>query len=173
MYIPYVLVGEKPPCLLTIAVKTANWSFVSKLRLEQHFQISLSNIAYRSNVISDKNCAKLEVYGLWYILRLSLYPQKRMDLGDQKCYGPYRHLIVSVRDQQRCPLTTPVAKNYLGIDQECNSQGYEGYKVSVNYVYNIIRVLLCWWYYQGTYWEVDLSFIDRTSYHMIVACQID
>ena len=165
MYIPYVLVGEKPPCLLPIAVKTANWSFVSKLRIEQHF--------YRSNVISDKNCAKLEVYGLWYILRLSLYPQKRMDLGDQKCYGPYRHLIVSVRDQQRCPLTTPVGKNYLGIDQECNSQGYEGYKVSVNYVYNIIRVLLCWWYYQGTYWEVDLSFIDRTSYHMIVACQID
>ena len=182
MYIPYVLVGEKPPCLLPIAVKTANWSFVSKLRIEQHFQISLSNIAYRSNVISDKNCAKLEVYGLWYILRLSLYPQKRMGLGDSppppplpqtKCYDPYRRLIVSVRDQQRCPLTTTAGKNYLGIDQECNSQGYEGYKVSVNYGYNIIRVLLCWWYYQGTYWEVDHSFIDRTSYYMIVACQID
>ena len=28
-------------------------------------------------------------------------------------------------------------------DQECNSQGYEGYKVSVNYVYNIIGLLLC------------------------------
>ena len=55
----------------------------------------------------------------------------------------YRHLIVSVRDQQRCPLTTPAGKNYLGIDQECNSQGYEGYKVSVNYVYNIIGLLLC------------------------------
>ena len=59
--------------------------------------------------------------------------------AQSKCYDPYRHLIVSVRDQQPCPLTTPVGKNYLGIDQECNSQGYEGYKVSVNYVYNIIR----------------------------------
>ena len=64
-------------------------------------------------------------------------------LPQTKCYDPYRRLIVSVRDQQRCPLTTAAGKNYLGIDQECNSQGYEGYKVSVNYVYNIIRVLLC------------------------------
>lgn len=144
------MVGEKPPCLRPTAVKTENWGFVSKLRIEQLFQISLSNIAYRSNVISDRNCAKLEVYGLWYILRLSLYPQKRVDLGDSpplpqtKCYDPYRHLIESVTDQQRCRLTTPVGKNCLGIHQECNSQGYEGYKVSVNYVYNIIRVLL-WW----------------------------
>ena len=64
-------------------------------------------------------------------------------LPQTKCYDPYRRLIVSVRDQQRCPLTTTAGKNYLGIDQECNSQGYEGYKVSVNYGYNIIRVLLC------------------------------
>ena len=64
-------------------------------------------------------------------------------LPQTKCYDPYRRLIVSVRDQQRCSLTTTAGKNYLGIDQECNSQGYEGYKVSVNYVYNIIRVLLC------------------------------
>ena len=63
--------------------------------------------------------------------------------AQSKYYDPYRHLIVSVRDQQRCPLTTPAGKNYLGIDQECNSQGYEGYKVSVNYVYNIIGLLLC------------------------------
>ena len=63
--------------------------------------------------------------------------------AQSKCYDPYRHLIVSVRDQQRCPLTTPAGKNYLGIDQECNSQGYEGYKVSVNYVYNVIGLLLC------------------------------
>lgn len=149
MYIPCVLVGEKPPCLRPIAVKTANWSVVSKLRIEQLFQISLSNIAYRPNVISDKNCAKLVVYGLWYILRLSLYPQKRVKEippppAQSKCHDPYRHLIVSVRDQQPSPVTTTVGKNYLGIDQECNSQGYEGYKVSVNYVYNIIRLLLCW-----------------------------
>lgn len=68
---------------------------------------------------------------------------RRFPPAQSKYYDPYRHLIVSVRDQQRCPLTTPAGKNYLGIDQECNSQGYEGYKVSVNYVYNIIGLLLC------------------------------
>ena len=36
-------------------------------RIEQLFQTSLSNIAYRSNVISDKNCAKLEVYA-WSLI---------------------------------------------------------------------------------------------------------
>ena len=77
--------------------------------------------------------------------------------AQSKCYDPYRHLIVSVRDQQPCPLTTPVGKNYLGIDQECNSQGYEGYKVSVNYVYNIIR--------EGTENWTFLSLTEQVIYN--------